>query len=317
MATDITDRKRLEEALTASALAVSQSDDEALYRELVRYLATILGADAAFIAVPDPHDPIRMTCWRAVWTARSSRTSITPCGTRPAKPWWARSSGSTRRASANCSRSTGSSASSDIESYAGYPLNDANGRALGLDRGRLARSAVSSRPSSSPCFAFSRCASSAEIERDARVRRCARRKRTTGRSSRRATMRSSCTTGTPGAMLDVNPRACEIYGYSRDELLAIDVDAIAWAMPPYTAAMPTRWLEVARRDGHARFEWRRRNRDGALHWDEVLLKACRSAASRGVLVHCAGHHRAQGRRGGTARERRTVPRRVPCLDRRA
>ena len=33
-----------------------------------------------------------------------------------------------------------------------------------------------------------------------------------------------------------------------------------------------RWIERAKREGSARFEWRRRNKDGSLHWDEVRLK---------------------------------------------
>jgi PAS domain S-box-containing protein len=57
MATDITERKRVEEALSASALAVSQSEEEALYRQLAGYLATILGVDGAFIAAFDPAKP--------------------------------------------------------------------------------------------------------------------------------------------------------------------------------------------------------------------------------------------------------------------
>ena len=57
MATDITERKRMEQALSTSALAVSQSEEEDLYRQLAAYLATILGVDGAFIATFDPARP--------------------------------------------------------------------------------------------------------------------------------------------------------------------------------------------------------------------------------------------------------------------
>ncbi|MDQ1342623.1 MAG: hypothetical protein QG571_1241, partial [Pseudomonadota bacterium] len=57
VATDITERKRLEEALSSAALAVSTSEADSLYRELARYLATILGVDGAFIATIEPAQP--------------------------------------------------------------------------------------------------------------------------------------------------------------------------------------------------------------------------------------------------------------------
>ena len=59
VATDITDRKRTQDALTKAALAVSSAEGATVFQELVRYLATILEVDAAFIAVPSPDDAAR------------------------------------------------------------------------------------------------------------------------------------------------------------------------------------------------------------------------------------------------------------------
>ena len=50
IATDITRRKRGEEALRGAALAVSTAEGAALYHELTRYLATTLGVECCFIA---------------------------------------------------------------------------------------------------------------------------------------------------------------------------------------------------------------------------------------------------------------------------
>jgi PAS domain S-box-containing protein len=61
MATDITERRRIEDALSSAALAVSSSEGGALFSELVRYLATILDVDSAFISKPvDGGDTMRM-----------------------------------------------------------------------------------------------------------------------------------------------------------------------------------------------------------------------------------------------------------------
>jgi PAS domain S-box-containing protein len=45
-----------------------------------------------------------------------------------------------------------------------------------------------------------------------------------------------------------------------------------------------RYLEAAKRGGPVRFEWRRRNRDGSLHWDEVCLKAATIAGRPHILA---------------------------------
>lgn len=75
-----------------------------------------------------------------------------------------------------------------------------------------------------------------------------------------------------GAILDVNPKACEVYGYSREEVLALGVGALSSGVPPYTPEHAGTLIEQARREGPVRMEWQRRNKDGSLHWDEVYIK---------------------------------------------
>ena len=76
-----------------------------------------------------------------------------------------------------------------------------------------------------------------------------------------------------GAILDVNPKACATYGYSREELRRLTVGDISGNVAPYTNEEALRLIgEVRAGRGPLRFEWRRRNKDGALHWDEVTLK---------------------------------------------
>jgi PAS domain S-box-containing protein len=75
-----------------------------------------------------------------------------------------------------------------------------------------------------------------------------------------------------GAIVDVNPKACEVYGYSREELLASDVGALSSGIPPYTVRNAARLMQQAKRGEAVRIEWHRRNKDGSLHWDEVCIK---------------------------------------------
>lgn len=74
------------------------------------------------------------------------------------------------------------------------------------------------------------------------------------------------------AFVDVNVKACEEYGFSREEFLRIGVGEISSGEPPYTEADAIRLIERAKRTGLVEFEWHRRNKDGSLHWDEVRLK---------------------------------------------
>ena len=74
------------------------------------------------------------------------------------------------------------------------------------------------------------------------------------------------------AIVDANDKACEVYGFSRSEFLAINVGDFSSGEPSYTDADAVRHIEDAKRTGLVEFEWHRRNKDGSLHWDEVRLK---------------------------------------------
>ena len=271
MATDITDRKRLEEALTASALAVSQSDEEALYRQLVQYLATILDVDAAFIAVHDPKDEGRLTML-AFYLDGQVRENFsydqhgTPCETVVGKAFRMYPSGL-----AELFPLDADFRKLRVESYAGHPLVDAYGRPLGLI------AAVSRRQLDHPAFVESvlrifAVRVTAELERAA-ARQALRASEASYReifeASEDAILVHDWDTG---AILDANPRACEAYGYSLAELVGLQPHQLG-ASGEMTQGSPGQLgVEAAKRDGSAMFEWRRRRKDGSLQWDEVRLK---------------------------------------------
>jgi PAS domain S-box-containing protein len=87
-----------------------------------------------------------------------------------------------------------------------------------------------------------------------------------------------------GAVLDVNPKACELYGYSREELLAADVGQLSSGEPPYTPEHVKQLIAQARRDGPVRTEWHRRNKDGSLHWDEIYIKRVKIGGADRILA---------------------------------
>ena len=283
MATDITERKRLEEALSSAALAVSESEEVTLYRELTRYLSTILGVDGAFIATLMPGDPsmLHMLAFHLdgrVLENFAYPQSGTPCETVLADGF--------RFYSAQLGdlfpldedfRKLG------LESYAGHPLVDREGRSVGLI------AVISRRPLLRKAFVESvlRIFSvrvNAELERDAAA---------TALRASEANYRQIFETSEDaiyvhdwdtGALVDANPRACEQRGYSREELLRVPLSDLVANDPPYTADEALRRIAQAKRDGSLSFEWRSRNRDGHLRWDEVRLKSAQIGGQPRILA---------------------------------
>ena len=75
-----------------------------------------------------------------------------------------------------------------------------------------------------------------------------------------------------GAILDVNPRMCEMFGYSRDEATRLDLGALSAGTPPYTLDDAAAIIRGLRPGDRQIFEWRARHRDGHLFWVEVSLR---------------------------------------------
>ncbi len=132
MATDITERKHLEKAFSAAALAVSQSEEETLYRQLARYLFTILGVDCAFIATTAPGDAssMRMLAFHLDGEVRENFSYPivgTPCELVVGQEF--------RLYPARLAELfplAGSFRELGLDCYAGQPLTDASGNPLGL-----------------------------------------------------------------------------------------------------------------------------------------------------------------------------------------
>jgi PAS domain S-box-containing protein len=87
-----------------------------------------------------------------------------------------------------------------------------------------------------------------------------------------------------GAILDVNPKACEVYGYSADEMRGLDIGMLSSWVPPYTLENAMRLIDRAKREGPVRVDWQGRGRDGSLHWDEVCVKLVKIGGVERILA---------------------------------
>lgn len=87
-----------------------------------------------------------------------------------------------------------------------------------------------------------------------------------------------------GTILDVNRRMTEMYGYSRDEALKLDVGTLSAGSPPYTQEDALWRLASAAQGEPQTFEWLAKDKVGRLFWVEVAIRSARLAGQDRLLV---------------------------------
>ncbi len=75
-----------------------------------------------------------------------------------------------------------------------------------------------------------------------------------------------------GLILDTNQKACEMYGYSRGELLHLRLADLSQGQAPFGEQAAVAWIQKAKTEGPQIFEWQAQHRDGHLFWVEVNLR---------------------------------------------
>jgi len=284
IATDITERKRTQDALTSAALAVSSAQGASVFQELVRYLATILEVDAALIAAPHPTlGPAHMRV-HAFFVDGEIRENFdypiagTPCEQVLGQRFRFYPSGLREHFPDDVEF-----ASEKLESYAGFPLTDGSGASIGLIA-VISRTPMVNGEFIESILKIFAVRAAAELERqraEETLRQSEASYRAIFEASEDAVFIHDWDTG---RVIDVNRRACEIYGYSYEEMKRISVSDVSSGEYPYTAAEARKRLEEARAGHPVRIEWHRRNKDGTLHWDEVVLRPAVIAGERRMLA---------------------------------
>ena len=273
----------MKDPLQAAALAVSSAKGDQIFQELTRYLATILGVQTALVGRLTDKAP-RTIKTLGIYGGGAYRENFeypleaTPCrnvvGGFSVVP----------RDVAELYPDDEYLGRMGAVGYAGYPLQDAAGRLTGVI------AVVSRQPVTDPGLFESvlkifAVRAAAEIERRGHEEALA-----ASEANYRAIFEASedaifIHDYDTGAILDVNPKACSASGYTRDELRRRSVGDISGNEPPYTDAEAKRLIrEVRDGRGPLRFEWRRRNKDGSLHWDEVTLKKVDIAGRAHILA---------------------------------
>jgi len=263
--------ERADEALRLSALAVSGAEGETLFHDLARDLSAILGVEVAFIATFADRERTRMRTL-AVAVDGEIRPGFdyplagTPCADVVGRAFRFHGAGVQGKFPRD-----DLFVALGVEGYAAYPLNGAAGQPLGII-GVMSRRPLADAALAESVLRIFAGRAAAEIGRGR-----AEQARRVSEASYRAIFEATedaifVHDWDTGAILDVNPKACEAYGYSPEEFRRLTPVDLGSGVPPYTQEEAARRLGEARAGGPVRFEWQRRNKDGSLHWDEVTLK---------------------------------------------
>ncbi len=87
-----------------------------------------------------------------------------------------------------------------------------------------------------------------------------------------------------GAIVDVNPKACASFGYTREEFRQIDIGALSSGERPYTQQDAMGLMARAAAGEQLHIEWHSKNRDGSLRWLEVFGKRAAIGGQDRVLA---------------------------------
>jgi len=209
-----------EDALAAAALAVSSARGPTLFQELVRYLAKTLDVDCAFISSPHEDAPCSMRVFAFVLDGEIRENfeyplAGTPCETVIGQHFRIYPKGLCKTFPADLDF-----ARLGFDSYAGFPLRDGDGRALGLIAVVSRKSMVNSEFIESVLKIFA-VRASAELERmraDEALRASEEQYRTIFNASEDGLILRDG----ESRVVDVNPAYLAITGVTREEVMNAD-----------------------------------------------------------------------------------------------
>ena len=283
IATEITARKRIETALHDVGMSTAGLRGRALYERLVRDVARTLCVDLAFIAVVTEDRPTVATtlgvcCRGQIVDNLDYRLQGTPCREVLADGFQFVPDNL-----ADCYPEDEALMGVEARSYAGYPLFDGRGQLHGLIAVAHADRLVDAEGTRAVLHIHAaRAAGERERELGERARVLSQRSyQEIFDASEDAIFVHDIDSG---AIVDVNPRACSTYGYSRDALCSTTVASLSSGEPPYTEENARCLLQRARDGEVVRTEWHRRNRDGSLHWDELVLRRVELGGTPRILA---------------------------------
>jgi PAS domain S-box-containing protein len=272
------------ERTTAAALAVSSAEPGRVFEELALGLTQVLGTDAALIAEFVDGGRQRMRTLALCFEGRLLRSVEYDVSQTPCRHIVGRASRFVSQG-VNPEFLPGTLFSAQgFDAYAGYSIMSGSGEQLGiivaLDRKPIANQQLSE--ALLKIFAMRAAAEMERVRAEAALAASETSYRAIFNANEDAIFVHDWGTG---AILDVSPKASDLYGYPCEALRRMRVGDISANVPPYTEADAVAHIERAKVSaGPLRFEWHARHRDGHLIWNEVTLKRAEIAGEPRVLA---------------------------------
>jgi len=86
------------------------------------------------------------------------------------------------------------------------------------------------------------------------------------------------------AILDVNQKFIELYGYSIEEAHGLTIEDLSSGIPPYTHRSAIHWIRRARRSGAQSLEWQAKDKSGRLFWIDLSMRVAAIGGQECLLV---------------------------------
>ena len=281
ISTDITERKKTEDAFRNVALGVSGASYDNVFEAIVWHLAETLDVDFCFIGRYCSNDTVTTL---AAYNQNQIVPNITydladtPCEGVVGKDYLF-----IPKNIQQLFPGDGLLCDLQLEAYAGFPLYDSKENQQGLiaigNRKPLAETNIIR----SVMEIFS-VRASAELER----LEADEAKRISDESYRSIfdTTEDAIFIHDPsnGSIIDVNPKACESYGYTQQEFLNFNMSKPGKNTFPFDSNLVLQTITKANAGETQHVEWQRTNKDGTHSWDEVFVKHAIIAGDDRILI---------------------------------
>ncbi len=87
-----------------------------------------------------------------------------------------------------------------------------------------------------------------------------------------------------GAILDINEKTSEMFGYNLQEIAQLDILALSCSIPPNAQENAMEWIKQAVAQGTQQFEWQAKDKSGRPFWVDVNMKLAPIAGQTQILV---------------------------------
>jgi len=281
ISTDITERKKTEDAFRNVALGVSGASYDNVFEAIVWHLAETLDVDFCFIGRYYSNDTVTTL---AAYNQNQIVPNITydladtPCEGVVGKDYLF-----IPKNIQQLFPGDGLLCDLQLEAYAGFPLYDSKGIQQGLISIGNRKPLTETKIIRSVMEIFS-VRASAELER----LEADEAKRISDESYRSIfdTTEDAIFIHNPsnGSITDVNPKACESYGYTQQEFLNFEMSNPGVNTFPFDTHLVLQTIKKANAGETQHAEWQRINKDGTHGWDEVFVKHAIIAGDDRVLI---------------------------------